>query len=138
MTDVELTIQMAVAPPDTVADVAEQLRAAVQEALAESGLREELAAPPTETALQHLPPKEGVEIALLILGFLLKESPTIRQGLEALLSKLRAKLDQQGAETVIRIAIGGSDGEFEIAGLRPGDKIKRGNIEITVESRKKQ
>jgi hypothetical protein len=122
----QLEIQFELEPimPDTSASIKSYFDAALTDAMTKSALQKFLASEPRVTFEQHLPPtKEEVEIATIVLAFVLKEAPNIWQYTKTFLDFLVARLSKKAPTTVsFKLQIG--DKKVEATGLSPDDAIK--------------
>lgn len=121
----ELKFEIEPIVPDTLTSAKAQFQAAIAEAIAESQLNEYVAEGPKATFEQHLPlTKEQVEIATLVLAFVLKEGPQAWQIAKNFLSYLKARLKKAQHPTKVDFTVKMGDKEINAKGLSLDDAVK--------------
>ena len=137
----ELKFEIEPIVPDTLTDAKSQFQAAIAEALAESQLDKYVVEEPKATFEQHLPlTKEQVEIATLILAFVLKEGPQAWQIAKNFLNYLKARLKKM-QPTKVDFTVKVGDKEISAKGLSPEDdfvKIVIEKYEVELRPRKRR
>jgi len=120
----ELKFEIEPIVPDTLVDVKSQFQAAIAEAIAESRLDQYVVEEPRATFEQHLPlTKEQVEIATLILAFVIKEGPQAWQIAKTFLNYLKTRLRKTHPKKVdFTVKIGNR--EISAKGLSLDDAVK--------------
>ncbi len=120
----ELKFEIEPIVPDTLTDAKSQFQAAIAEAIAESQLDKHVVEEPKTTFEQHLPPtKEQVEIATLILAFMLREGPQAWQITKNFLNYLKARL-KKAHPTKVDFTVKMGDREISAKGLIPTEKMR--------------
>ncbi|MFB0533710.1 MAG: hypothetical protein ACETWR_01885, partial [Anaerolineae bacterium] len=110
--------------PDTVVSVQARLKEVIEEVVAASGLDTLLRGQEPELVFaQGLPTKEGVDIALMVLAFVLHEAPTAWPHLKAFLELLGTRL-KKATPTTINADITIGKKKVHVKGLTPEDAIK--------------
>jgi len=123
-TQLEIQFELEPIMPDTSASVKSYFDAALTDAMTESALQEFLASEPRVTFEQHLPlTKEEVEIATIVLAFVLKESPDVWQYAKTFLDFLVGRLSKK-APTTVSFKWQMGDKKIEATGLSPDDAVK--------------
>jgi hypothetical protein len=120
-----LELQLEIEPivPDTLADVKSDYQGAIAEALAESQLDEYLVEEPKATFEQRLPlTKDQVELATLILAFMIKEGPQAWEIAKNFLISLKTRLRKKPPKKVhLTLRIGSK--EISAKGLSLDDTV---------------
>ena len=120
----ELKFEIEPIVPDTLTDAKSQFQTAIAEAIAESQLDKYVVEEPKATFEQHLPlTKEQVEIATLILAFVLKEGPQAWQIAKNFLNYLKARL-KKAHPTKVDFTVKMGDKEISAKGLSLDDAVK--------------
>jgi hypothetical protein len=120
----ELKFEIEPIVPDTLTDAKSQFQAAIAEAIAESQLDEYVVEEPKATFEQHLPlTKEQVEIATLVLAFMLKEGPKAWQIAKNFLNYLKTRLKKM-QPTKVDFTVKMGDKEISAKGLSLDDAVK--------------
>ena len=123
-TQLEIQFQLEPIIPDTSASIKSYFDTVLTDAMTESTLQEFLTSEPRVTFEQHLPlTKEEVEIATIVLAFVLKESPNIWQYMKPFLDLLVARLSKK-APTSISFVLQIGDKKIKATGLSPDDAVK--------------
>ena len=137
----QIEIQFEIEPilPDRSSDIEVYFGTALKDAISTSSLHDALVGEPKVTFEQSLPfTKEQIEIAIITIGFLLKESPTIWKRMQTFLDFLSARLSKKAPTKVsIRAKI---DDRIISASVSPGDTIivSTEGGELTFRPRKQQ
>lgn len=120
----ELKLEVQAFRPDTVASVQAGLKEVIEEVVAASGLDALLRGQePQLVFAQGLPTREGVDIALMVLGFVLHEAPTAWPHLKNFLELLGTRL-KKAAPTTINADIAIGKKKVHVEGMTPEDAIK--------------
>jgi len=120
----ELRFEIEPIVPDTLVDVKSQFQTAIAEAIAESQLDRYVVEEPRATFEQYLPlTKEQVEIAKIILAFVIKEGPQAWQITKTFLTYLKTRLKKTPPTQVdFTVKVGGR--EISAKGLSLDDTVK--------------
>jgi hypothetical protein len=120
----ELRFEIEPIVPDTLVNAKFQFQAAIAEAIAESQLDKYVIEEPKATFEQHLPlTKEQVEIATLILAFILREGPQAWQITKTFLNYLKARL-KKTQPTKVDFTVKMGEREISAKGLSLDDAVK--------------
>jgi hypothetical protein len=120
----ELKFEIEPVVPDTLTNAKAQFQAAIAEAIAESQLDKYVVEEPRATFEQHLPlTKEQVEIAKLILAFVLKEGPQAWEIAKNFFNYLKTRL-KKTQPTKVDFTVKMGDKEISAKGLSLDDAVK--------------
>jgi len=120
----ELRFEIEPIVPDTLINAKSQFQAVIAEAIAESQLDKYVVEEPKATFEQHLPlTKEQVEIATLVLAFVMKEGPQAWQIAKTFLTCLKTRLKRTHPKKVdFTVKVGNK--EISAKGLSLDDAVK--------------
>lgn len=120
----ELKFEIEPIVPDTLTDAKSQFQTAIAEAITESQLDKYVVEEPKTTFEQHLPlTKEQVEIATLILAFIIKEGLQAWEITKNFLNYLKARL-KKAHPTKVDFTVKMGDREINAKGLSLDDAVK--------------
>lgn len=135
---IELQFEIEPIVPDTLFSAKSEFQAAISEAFAESRLGEYVVEEPRATFEQRLPmTKDQLELATLILAFIIKEGPQAWEMAKNFLTSLRARLKKKPPRKIdFSMKIGSK--EISAKGLSLDDAIKAviDNYELELQKKK--
>ena len=136
----ELKFEIEPIAPDTLVDAKSQFQAAIAEAIADSQLDQYVIEEPKIVFEQYLPlTKEQVEIATVIVAFVMKEGPQAWQTAKTFLTYLRTRLKRTRSKEVdFALRIGSK--VVTVKGLSLDDAVKViiEEYEVELQPRKKR